>query len=227
MSKILSSSLALLKMIRQLRTYLIIKIFLVILIHNAQSNANDFPKVYNSPTDVQWIEFIEYKIATPTEYRGEITLAPNRPPNKTEIDIDMFPEIIDFDVKLQQFTIRMGFIINWTERRLLLKNSSFANGWINIPLNTIWSPQIDIQSVEVSEKRTTELIDVTTDSQSGIITWDHLAWDSSSKKYGNHITYFVQSSTVRMKFSLTTTVKSNFNFEMFPFDSHICKLEVS
>ena len=227
MSKILFSSLALLKMIRQLSTYLIIKIFLVILIHNAQSNAIDFPQVYNSSTDIQWLELKEKKIATPTEYVGDITLAPNRPPNKTEIDIDMFAEIIEFDVKLQQFTIRMGFIINWTEKRLLLKNSSFVNGWINVPLNTIWSPQIDIQSVEVSEKRTTELIDVTTDSQSGIITWDHLAWDSSSKKYGNHITYFVQSSTVRMKFSLTTTVKCNFNFEMFPFDSHICKLGVS
>ena len=209
-------------MIRQLRTYLIIKIFLVILIHNAQSNAIDFPQVYNSSTDIQWLELKEKKIATPTEYVGDITLAPNRPPNKTEIDIDMFPEIIEFDVKLQQFTIRMGFIINWTERRLLLKNSSFANGWINIPLNTIWSPQIDIQSVEVSEKRTTELIDVTTDSQSEIITWDF-----SRKIYGNDITYFVQSSTVRMKFSLTTTVKCNFNFEMFPFDSHICKLGVS
>ena len=214
-------------MIRQFRIYLIIKIFLVVLIHNARSNANDFPQVYNTSDAVTWLEIKERKIATPTEYVGDITLAPNRPPNKTEIDIAMFPEIIEFDVKLQQFTIRMGFIINWTEKRLLLKNSSFVNGWINVPLNTIWSPQIDIQSVEVSEKRTTELIDVTTDSQSGIITWDHLAWDSSSKKYGNHITYFVQSSTVRMKFSLTTTVKCNFNFEMFPFDSHICKLGVS
>ena len=209
-------------MIRQLRIYLIIKIFLVILIHNAQSNANDFPQVYNSSTDIGWLEFKERKIATPTEYVGGITLAPNRPPNKIEIDIDMFAEIIEFDVKLQQFTIRMGFIINWTEKRLLLKNSSFVNGWINVPLNTIWSPQIDIQSVEVSEKRTTELIDVTTDSQSEIITWD---FDSDSE---HHWTiYFVQSSSARMEFSLTTTVKCSMNFEMFPFDSHICKLEVS
>ena len=214
-------------MTRQHRIYLILKLFHVILVCNAQSNANDVTKVYNT-TDLKWLHDQNGKIAVPTGHEGEIMHAPNRPPNKTEIDIEMFAvEIIEFDVKLQQFTIRMGFIINWTERRLLLKNSSFANGWINIPLNTIWSPQIDIQSVEVSEKRTTELIDVTTDSQSGIITWDHLAWDSSSKKYGNHITYFVQSSTVRMKFSLTTTVKCNFNFEMFPFDSHICKLGVS
>ena len=212
-------------MIRQFRIYLIIKIFLVILIHNAQSNANDFPQVYNSSTDIGWLEFKERKIATPTEYVGGITLAPNRPPNKTEIDIDMFAEIIEFDVKLQQFTIRTGFIINWTEKRLLLKNSSFVNGWINVPLNTIWSPQIDIQSVEVSEKRTTELIDVTTDSQSEIITWDYSI--TTNKQTTNKITYFVQSSTVRMKFSLDTTVKCNFNFEMFPFDSHICKLGVS
>ena len=69
-------------MIRQLRTYLIIKIFLVILIHNAQSNAIDFPQVYNSSTDIGWLELKEKKIATPTEYVGDITLAPNRPPNK-------------------------------------------------------------------------------------------------------------------------------------------------
>ena len=208
-------------MIRQLRIYLIIKIFLVILIHNAQSNANDFPQVYNSSTDIGWLEFKERKIATPTEYVGGITLAPNNPSNKTEIDIDMFAEIIEFDVKLQQFTIRMGFIINWTEKRLLLKNSSFVNGWINVPLNTIWSPQIDIQSIEVSDKkRTMELIQM--DSQSEIITWD---FDSDSE---HHWTiYFVQSSSARMEFSLTTTVKCSMNFETFPFDSHICKLEVS
>ena len=208
-------------MIRQLRIYLIIKIFLVILIHNAQSNANDFPQVYNSSTDIGWLEFKERKIATPTEYVGGITLAPNNPSNKTEIDIDMFAEIIEFDVKLQQFTIRTGFIINWTENRLLLKNSSFVNGWINVPLNTIWSPQIDIQSIEVSDKkRTMELIQM--DSQSEIITWD---FDSDSE---HHWTiYFVQSSSARMEFSLTTTVKCSMNFETFPFDSHICKLEVS
>ena len=95
------------------------------------------------------------------------------------------------------------------------------NGWINVPLNTIWSPQIDIQSIEVSDKkRTMELIEM--DSQSEVIMWD---FDSDSE---HHWTiYFVQSSSARMEFSLTTTVKCNFNFEMFPFDSHICKLGVS
>ena len=222
MSKIFSSSLALLKMIRQLRTYLIIKIFLVILIHNAQSNAIDFPQVYNSSTDIQWLELKEKKIATPTEYVEEITLAPNRPPNKTEIDIEIFAvQIIDFDVKLEQFTIRLGLKINWTDKRILLKNSSLVNGWMDIPLNTIWSPQIDIQSIEVSDKkRTMELIQM--DSQSEIITWD---FDSDSE---HHWTiYFVQSSSARIEFSLTTTVKCSMNFRMFPFDSHICKLEVS
>ena len=209
-------------MMRQLRIYLIIKIFLVILIHNAQSNANDFTKVYNSPTDVQWIEFIEYKIATPTEYRGEIKLAPNRP-NKTEIDIEMFAvQIIEFDVKLQQFTIRMGLKINWTEKRLLWKISSLVDGLTNVPLNTIWSPQIDIQSVEVSEKRTQELMEVIMDFQSEISKWEY-----RSKDWGNYDIYFVQSSSAKMKFFLTTTVKCSMNFRMFPFDSHICKLEVS
>ena len=208
-------------MIRQLRIYLIIKIFLVILIHNAQSNAIDFPKVYNCQSDLVWIEFKEYKIATPKEYEGKRKLAPNGA-NKAEIDIEIFAvQIIDFDVKLQQFTIRMGLKINWTDKRILLKNSSLVNGWMDIPMNTIWSPQIDIQSIEVSDKkRTMELIQM--DSQSEIITWD---FDSDSE---HHWTiYFVQSSSARMEFSLTTTVKCSMNFEMFPFDSHICKLGVS
>ena len=60
------------------------------------------------------------------------------------------------------------------------------------------------------------------DSQSEVITWD---FDSDSE---HHWTiYFVQSSSARMEFSLTTTVKCSMNFETFPFDSHICKLEVS
>ena len=109
-----------------------------------------------------------------------------------------------------------------TENRLLLDKLSLVNGsWTKAPLNTMWSPQINIQSVEISEKRT-EQMEVKMDSQSEVITWDF-----RSEQYGNYIFYFVQSSSARLKFSLTTTVKCSMYFEMFPFDSHICKLEVS
>ena len=207
-------------MIRQLRIYLMIKIFLVILICNAQSNANVVTKVYNT-TDLEWLQNQKWKIAVPTG--GEITLAPNGSLNKTEIDIEIFAvEIIEFDVKLQQFTIRMGLRINWSENRLNFVNSSHETGWVNIPLNNIWSPQIDIQSVEASEKRIQELMEVIMDFQSEISKWEY-----RSKDWGNYDIYFVQSSSAKMKFFLTTTVKCSMNFRMFPFDSHICKLEVS
>ena len=131
-------------------------------------------------------------------------------------------EIIEFDVKSQQFTIRMGLRINWSENRLKLLSSSLVDGWMTVPSNTIWSPKIDIQSVEVSEKRTQELMEVIMDFQSEISKWEY-----RSKDWGNYDIYFVQSSSAKMKFFLTTTVKCSMNFQMFPFDSHICKLEVS
>ena len=219
-------------MTRQLRIYLILKLFRVILVCNAQSNANDFTKVYNT-TDLKWLHDQNGKIAVPTGHEGEIMHAPNRSPNKTKIDIEMFAvEIIEFDVKLQQFTIRMGVRVNWSENRLKLDNSSLTNGWMNVQLNTVWSPQIDIQSVEVSEKRKQEIMEVKMDSQSQVSMWKlcRKRWNikklcGSALPYDIH--YFMQSSSARMKFSLTTTVKCSMNFTMFPFDSHFCKLKVS
>ena len=87
---------------------------------------------------------------------------------------------------------------------------------MNAPL--AWSPQIDIRSVVVSESRNKELIEVKMDFQSEVNKWN---W------YDQYINYLVQSFSAKMTFSLTTTVKCSMNFEMFPFDSHICKLEVS
>ena len=208
-------------MIRQLHNCIILNIYLGILSHIAQAN-NDVLKVYNT-TDLEWLWLEWQQIAVPTGQRGEIVLAPNKPPNKTKIDLEMFAvEIIEFDVKSQQFTIRMGLRINWSENRLKLLSSSLVDGWMTVPSNTIWSPKIDIQSVEVSEKRTQELIEVRTESYSEVSQWDF-----RSKKWDNYIHYFMQSSSAKMKFSLTTTVKCSMNFRMFPFDSHICKLEVS
>ena len=110
---------ALLKMIRQLHNCIILNIFLGILSHIAQAN-NDVLKVYNT-TDLEWLWLEWQQIAVPTGQRGKIVLAPNKPPNKTKIDLEMFAvEIIEFDVKLQQFTIRMGLRINWSENRLKL-----------------------------------------------------------------------------------------------------------
>ena len=175
------------------------------------------PKVYDED-DLEWIHF---GIAVPKQIIKEIKLtAPNRsPPNKTEIDIEMFDvEIIDFDVKMQQFTLRMGLKIIWPEKRLKLVKSSrsLVNGWMAV--SGIWVPQLDIRSVVVSESRKLERLDVAMDSQSEVSKWN---W------YDKYINYLVQSFTAKMKFSLTTTVKCSMNFDMFPFDSHICKLEVS
>ena len=71
-------------MIHQLRIYLIIDIFLVILIRNAQSSANDITEVYNT-TGLEWLQNQKSKIAVPGGGE-EIILAPNRP-NKTKLTL--------------------------------------------------------------------------------------------------------------------------------------------
>ena len=123
-------------MTRQLSVCLIIKLFLPV-ICNVQSNSDEdvtkppYTKVYES-NDLEWLHYFD--IVVPTGHTNEVKLtAPNGPLNKTEIDIEMFAvEIIEFDVKMQQFTIRMGLEINWSEKRLKLVNSSLVNGWIRI-----------------------------------------------------------------------------------------------
>ena len=199
-------------MTRELLFCLILKLFL--LICNAQSDSGDVTKEYER-NDLKWIDD---DIVVPIGLRREITeTAPNGPSNKTKIDIEMSAvEIINFDVKLQQFTIRMGLKINWSEKRLLLINSSLVNGWVEV--YGAWFPQIDIRSVVVLESRKKKPIEVSMDSKSEVSKW---IWDYLTSYY------LVQSFSAKMTFSLTTTIKCSMDFEMFPFDSHICKLEVS
>ena len=206
-NKCCSSSL-LLKMIWQLGIGLILQ--LVFLMNcNAQS-----VKVYEGNA-LEWLQWNE--IAIPTGTKNFTITAPNKPPNKTEIDIEMFNvEIIQFDVRMQQFTIKMDLEINWPEKRLKLINSSLVNGWMKAPL--AWSPQIDIRSGLVSESRKSELIEVKTDSEPEVSYWHY---DETFKFF------FEQSSLAKMTFSLTTTINCNMDFEMSPTDNHTCKLEVS
>ena len=199
---------------------LILKLFLVIC--KAQSNSDDVTKEYKD-NDLEWLK--DQEIAIPKgHWKKDVMTPPNSPPNKTKIDIEMSAvEIIDFDVKMQQFTIRVDLEINWSETRLLLANSSLVNGWLKTSNYHAWSPQIDIQSVVISVSWIKKhKIEVKMDYQSEASKWCQYGCDLIDLIY-----FFVQSSSVKMTFSLTTTVKCSMDFDMFPFDSHICKLVVS
>ena len=164
---------------------------------------------------LSWIK--EGDIAVPTSHFNEITqTAPNRA-NKNKIDIEMSAvELIEFNVKMQQFTIRMDLIINWPEKRLKLVNSSLVDGWMRASLG--WYPQIGIRSDVVSESRNKDIFEVRMDSQSEISKWRRSDID---------IQYLVQSISAKMTVTLTTTVKCSMKLEMSPNDTHSCKLEVS
>ena len=111
----------------------------------------------------------------------------------------------------------MDFTINLSEKRLKLRNSSLVNGWINARHHT-WYPQIDIRSVVSSESREHKLTEIKMDSHPEISKWN---WHNT--KFYN----LVQSFSAKRTFSLNTTVKCSMNLEMFPTESHICKIEVS
>ena len=197
-------------MIQKLFVCLSLELFLVNC--NAQSISDDVIKEYIAD-DLEWLDYP--KIAIQKDHREKVAHTGPNGPNKTIIDIDMSAvEVIDFDVKMQQFTIRMDLKINWSEKRLLFVNSTLANRWMNLPFSDVlWSPQLGIRSVMVLESWKLKLKHVGITSQSEVSKWyEHV---------------LVQCSLAKMIFSLTTTVKCSMDFEMFPFDSHVCNLGVS
>ena len=170
--------------------------------------------IYEGDGALSWIK--EGDIAVPTSHLNEITqTAPNRDKNKIDIEMSAV-ELIEFNVKMQLFTIRMDLIINWPEKRLKLVNSSLVDGWMRAPLG--WYPKINIRSDKVSESRNENIFEVKMDSQSEISKWRRSDID---------IQYLVQSISAKMTVTLTTTVKCSMKLEMSPNDTHSCKLEVS
>ena len=172
------------------------------------------------------IEFIHHRkvIGVPMgQAKEHWKKPPNKLPNKTKLDIEMLDvEIIDFNFKRQEFTMRMNFKIIWPEKRFNLLNSSLVYGWFPASYEVpFWSPQIDIRSHVAHKSRTKELIEVGTDSQTEVSLFPYQQGHDKSVKV------FVQSFYGKMTFFQTTTVKCNMNLEMFPNDTYSCKLEVS
>ena len=81
-----------------------------------------------------------------------------------------------------------------------------------------WYPQINIRSDKVSESRNENEFKVKMDSQSEISKW---------RRSDTDIHYLVQSLSAKMTVPWSTIVKCSMNLEMFPNNTHSCKLEVS
>ena len=199
-------------MTRELLFCLILQ--LSFMIHNVESNSDDVMKVYEDG-DLEWLQTED--MAVPTGMKNEVLqTAPNGPPNKTKIEIEISAaKIIDFDIEMHQFTLKMHFKINWSEKRLKLVNSSLdGTGRIKMKSSIAWSPEIDVQSEVVSESMEEKLMYVEVDPQSAVSKWN---WNNPTKVH-----YLIQSSSAMMTFSLKTKVKCSMDFR-----SHICRLEVS
>ena len=198
----------------------------------AQSNCDGATNEYANE-ELEWFLHEEIAVSKGATENGVILTAPNKHPKKTEIDIEMFAlNISNFDVKRQQFTIKMDLRISWSEERFFiclpnkqkqtcLKRNLF-NGWVKADENSTWSPQIEIRSEVVSETRKNKQINITRNSQSKLSKWQE-----NSCMVQCMAQCMDQNSSVLMSFSLTTTVKCNLDFALFPFDHHRCALLVS
>ena len=107
--------------------------------------------------------------------------------------------------------ISMSLRVNWNDKRV-----SVIAGAQSIYLSTkdqkrIWSPSIAITSNKISLKIEEE--EFILKKKSDDPTYSTFAIDNGAIASKNYI-------------SVTTLVKCEMNFQIFPFDQHTCKLEV-
>ena len=124
--------------------------------------------------------------------------------------IDIFVKMSNahvIGIDTSSVTIGMTLETGWFDYRLQVWNSPPAEyyTWIYLSKefrNLFWFPQIDVADNMVSKNEQDEKIVL-------------LRWNN------NPIPWIIR------KYYLTTTINCEMNFETFPFDKHVCNLEVS
>ena len=154
------------------------------------------------------------KICIPFHYRTWIQSNPNTQDIwgnieslKTEIEI-ILTKVEIIEIADHTISLNMDVIIDWLDFRLILNT---YGGLEKIYLSEeeqkqIWSPQILIAS------------NVKSENMKGI----QLGFSENIYAFAS-----LPEIIARKKFHLSATIKCNLDFQNFPFDEHICYLEVS
>ena len=170
------------------------------------------------------------------------------PSNRTDKRPELWISISNFqviEIGSQKLTLSMYMDISWFDNRPILKSTLEGAKKIFLSMEDkkkIWSPNIIIPSNMVSKTVEDEEFGLTNMGYSATELIENnnnfgLSIPEYIQKYGNNIdasSFFdvnevmedVQNGA-RKNFYISTTIKCNMNFQYFPFDEHICNLEVS
>ena len=147
------------------------------------------------------------KICIKKEYKDEMQWADYQFMDGTGLYIRILNfQVIQIDT--HSITVSMKIEIEWWEDRLDLNALEDRIIYLSMEdKKEIWSPQIGIANNMVSETRNSEEV-------------------GFFKKWGveNYLTLYL---TGKKTFKLSTTVKCDMVFQNFPFDDHVCEIEVS
>ena len=129
---------------------------------------------------------------------------------KTKLSIEIANlQIIEID--LHEITLSMDVEIKWSEYRLTMRTMKGEVAYLRPEdKGKIWSPKIFIVNNRIIEKKEHE-------------TFGFMKKGSSLMKYRSH---YLDDLGVK-KFHLFTKVTCDMDFRTFPFDKHVCSLEVS
>ena len=142
------------------------------------------------------------RICIPREYLGILLVNPETKDNKTSIDVEV-SKLQIIKIGDDTITISMGILMGWLENRLKMNTQGVTRQVISLSeedKKQIWSPQIVIENNMVSVSKEGEQFVLMK-----LGTW----------------------SLAYKKFYLSTTVRCEMDSQTFPFDKHVCKIEVS
>ena len=169
------------------------------------------------------------------------------PSNRTDKRPEIWISISNFqviEIGSQKLTLSMYMDISWFDNRPILKSTLEGAKKIFLSMEDkkkIWSPNIIIPFNMVSKTVEDEEFGLTNMNYSATELIEKNTYNFSItkyiQKYGDYLdaSDFINKNGImedvqngaRKNFYISTTIKCNMNFQYFPFDEHICNLEVS
>ena len=154
------------------------------------------------------------RICIPREYLGILLLSPET--TNTNVKVSKLQII---NIGHDSITLSMVLEMNWIENRLKINMQGVPRQLISLSKedqNHIWKPKIGIKSNVVSESREGNVLGLFVDE-----VWCEIDEKICKEmKFGSWLVAY-------QKFSLSTTVKCEMDYQKFPFDKHVCNIEVN
>ena len=156
------------------------------------------------------------RICIPREYLGILLLSPET--TNTNVKVSKLQII---NIGHDSITLSMVLEMNWIENRLKINMQGVPRQLIVLSKedqNQIWTPQVGIKSNMVSATHEGNTVGLYFDE--GFINNMKLDLDKPIMSNETWLMAF-------QSFSLSTTVKCEMDYQKFPFDKHVCNIEVN